>query len=225
MVTWRGFFVGEVVLGDMASGKLGAVQLFDGCLIQSVDLAYSVAGGKGTNARKLIISGGGTMDYKAEAIKLFTQGAVAMLVARLTVSWALGRYKNEKRWERQTEAFVDTIASLSEMRRVVSIWYDEVMEYDALQNNGESSPAQTEREAENLALYLRSKRRLEETSANARLLFDAPLIGLLDQLDVKLNESHQHLEELEALHLEKIALDNSIDRLITAGRNHMGTSS
>jgi hypothetical protein len=60
-----------------------------------------------------------------EVIKLIVQFAGALIIARLTVQWALGRFKTEKSWERQTTAFAEILASLRETIRVLDKWIGE----------------------------------------------------------------------------------------------------
>jgi hypothetical protein len=60
-----------------------------------------------------------------EVIKLIVQFSGALIIARLTVQWALGRFKTEKSWERQTTAFAEILASLRETIRVLDKWIGE----------------------------------------------------------------------------------------------------
>ncbi len=62
-----------------------------------------------------------------EVIKLIVQFAGALFIARLTVQWALGRFKSEKGWERQTTTFAEVISALREMERILDqLYQDEI---------------------------------------------------------------------------------------------------
>lgn len=61
----------------------------------------------------------------AELCKMGLQLLGALLVARLAVSWALGRYKSEKMWERETTAVLDLLATLSELEELIAVWLEE----------------------------------------------------------------------------------------------------
>ncbi|RWX74434.1 hypothetical protein EPK99_24945 [Neorhizobium lilium] len=60
-------------------------------------------------------------DVGFEVLKLGTQFVGAVLVARLTVSWALGRHKTEKTWERKEAAFSEILNALLSMERALTI--------------------------------------------------------------------------------------------------------
>jgi len=57
-------------------------------------------------------------DREFEAVKLIAQLIGAAFVAWLTVTLALRRFKKEKSWERQIEAYLGIIRSLSDLRSV-----------------------------------------------------------------------------------------------------------
>jgi|HubBroStandDraft_1064217.scaffolds.fasta_scaffold274339_2 hypothetical protein len=48
----------------------------------------------------------------------------APVVAYLAVRWALGRYKSEKSWELQSQAYIRALESLSVVRRYYAVQYD-----------------------------------------------------------------------------------------------------
>ncbi|MGO7133429.1 hypothetical protein AB9E06_21485 [Rhizobium leguminosarum] len=54
-----------------------------------------------------------------ELLKIVVQLAGAIIVSRLTVTWALGRHKSEKTWERKEAAFSDILDALITMERSV----------------------------------------------------------------------------------------------------------
>ena len=59
-----------------------------------------------------------------ELSKLALQFCGALLIAWLTVRWALARFKSEKAWERRIGAMADILSALREMYRVLAIWED-----------------------------------------------------------------------------------------------------
>ena len=62
-----------------------------------------------------------------EVIKLIVQFVGALFIARLTVQWALGRFKSEKSWERQTTTFAEVISALREFERILDqLYQDEI---------------------------------------------------------------------------------------------------
>lgn len=58
-----------------------------------------------------------------DLLKIIVQLAGAIIVARLTVTWALGRHKNEKTWERKEAAFSDILNALMTMERAAEHQY------------------------------------------------------------------------------------------------------
>lgn len=101
-------------------------------------------------------------DWLFESLRLLAQGAVAFIVARLAVRWALSRYKQEKLWERRLAAYSDIIVALSEMRRVNRLWYDDLI--CRRERDEDFSRQQEER-------YKAARLRLEETLAVGMILW------------------------------------------------------
>ncbi|MBX4876644.1 hypothetical protein HJA89_27795 [Rhizobium bangladeshense] len=54
-----------------------------------------------------------------ELVKILAQLLGAIVVARLTVTWAISRHKSEKTWERKEAAFTDILDSLLTMERAI----------------------------------------------------------------------------------------------------------
>lgn len=63
-----------------------------------------------------------------ETIKLLAQLGGALLVAWLAVRWALRRYKREKAWEKQLQAYVDIMLALKDIKAVLLSWRAEQLE-------------------------------------------------------------------------------------------------
>jgi hypothetical protein len=66
-----------------------------------------------------------TSAFWVEIIKLLLQFGGALVVARLTVFWALRRYKSEKMWERETTALIDVLSAIDAIDELMDLWFDE----------------------------------------------------------------------------------------------------
>lgn len=97
-----------------------------------------------------------------ELLKLVLQLSGAVIVARLTVSWALKRYKSEKTWERRMTAYIDALGAIGAMERISGRQFDRAIV------GRDTSPEQDEIELEE---WRSSRRRLNENIVSARLLF------------------------------------------------------
>jgi hypothetical protein len=108
-----------------------------------------------------------------DLLKALLPLAVAWLIARQTVSWALARFKAEKAWERKLAAYADLVSSITRMRTIVGkliletssaglvpepIWLDSAQDYAA------------------------ARARLEDAIALATLLAPNEFIGILNRL-------------------------------------------
>ena len=54
-------------------------------------------------------------NWEFEVYKLIAQLGGALLIARLTVYWALSRFKSEKLWERQSAALSEVLQAVTEL--------------------------------------------------------------------------------------------------------------
>lgn len=61
-------------------------------------------------------------DWSLEILKLAAQLVGALGVSWLTVRWALGRYKSEKMWERESAAIADLVGALGEIEGALRFW-------------------------------------------------------------------------------------------------------
>ncbi|TIT23911.1 MAG: hypothetical protein E5W70_05915 [Mesorhizobium sp.] len=135
----------------------------------------------------------------------------ALLIARLTVGWALSRFKYEKAWERQSEALANVVAALAEMRRVNDKWTDEA--YLGRDFAEEFSKALQLR-------YQDAKREFERVAAVGVLVLPAEIADILLKLEADLDggtyDSWQ--EELDS---RGAAIGSSLGRLVTVGQRHL----
>jgi hypothetical protein len=56
-----------------------------------------------------------------DILKLAIQGIGALIIARLTVRWAIDTFKSQKRWERDAATFANLLSALREMKRVADV--------------------------------------------------------------------------------------------------------
>src|SRR5690348_2043032 len=116
----------------------------------------------------------------------------ALIVAWVTVRWALRRYKSEKTWERRLAAYVEAAMAIGEMRTIVGRWFDQAIEFRELSEELQS--LQRER-------FQAAKRRLDESEAIALLLLPTETSTLLSSLRKNLDSSrradswHEHLDD------------------------------
>jgi hypothetical protein len=62
-----------------------------------------------------------------DILKLAMQGIGALVFARMTVVWAIDKFKSQKRWERDASTYAGTVAALREMKRVNDILWTELI--------------------------------------------------------------------------------------------------
>lgn len=121
-----------------------------------------------------------------EVAKLVLQLVGALGVARLTVHWALGRYKTEKTWERKLTAYIDVLTAVSEMPTVSDQWHDdELLRRDR----------PNEHDIETADRYKVAKRKLDESAAIALLLLSEQTQETLKTLNLELSKRADSLEE------------------------------
>ena len=129
--------------------------------------------------------------FAKEIVKLCLQFAGALLIARLTVSWALGRFKTEKSWERKVTAMADVLSALREMLRVLSIWEDREIR----------KASENERyEAELRQRWQTAEEKFKEVSSVAILVLPQEVADRIEALEKALaNRQHESwFDEIEA---------------------------
>ena len=149
-----------------------------------------------------------------EAVKLIAQFGGAIVVARLTVRWALSRYKSEKVWERQLVAYSDAISGISELRRLNAAWFN-----DALLKIDRTQDAVVQRQQE----YKAARRKVEEAIAIGILLLPVETQEILETLLNALDERGLHNTWEDELEHDGAALKDAQAKLIRAGRPILGT--
>lgn len=95
-----------------------------------------------------------------ELIRLAAQFAAGLIVAWLTVRWALSRFKSEKRWERQASALIDVLNAIDEKMKIVSGWLNELSR--PIETSTEHDEAQRSK-------YWEAHARIEAVAANSTI--------------------------------------------------------
>lgn len=144
-----------------------------------------------------------------ELLKLVLQLSGAVIVARLTVSWALKRYKSEKTWERRMTAYIDALGAIGAMERISGRQFDRAIV------GRDTSPEQDEIELEE---WRSSRRRLNENIVSARLLFSEKTSVILADLDKAMFSAAQNDFYVESLDDTFGALRAAKEALIEDGR-------
>ena len=135
--------------------------------------------------------------YRADAsglwdvIKLIVQFAGALLIAWLAVRWALGRFKSEKAWERETAALAEVLSALREMYRVLERWERQELEQTELSESAENKLRKR---------YATAKAKFEEVSAVAIMLLPQEAADRIENLEAGLSNAHYNAwcEEVES---------------------------
>lgn len=140
----------------------------------------------------------------------------AMIVAYLTVTLALGRFKREKLWEKRLAVYSDLFEGMSEMLRVDEIWY---------RREKEERAENEEYEAELMERYRKARATTESASALAKLLPDDDVVKIIDEFWMERDASRQQwavsaFDLLEAYGGDVTATQKAIAGILKIARNH-----
>jgi hypothetical protein len=126
-----------------------------------------------------------------DVLKLIVQFAGALLIAWLAVRWALGRFKSEKAWERETAALADVLSALREMYRVLGRWERQELERAELSESAEKKLRKR---------YATAKSKFEEVSAVAIMLLPQEAADRIETLEAGLSNGNYDtwLEQIES---------------------------
>ena len=93
-------------------------------LMQRSEVANLVLGGLLATACASIVAlfFKGDSSQVLDILKLAIQGIGALLIAHLTVHWAIQTFKSQKSWERDATTYAELVAALREMKRIHNIW-------------------------------------------------------------------------------------------------------
>jgi hypothetical protein len=143
--------------------------------------------------------------------KLILQLAASLVVAWLAVRWAFGRFKKEKLWERQLEAYTDVVTALGTMRMILGRWGDDM--------EGLRSYSDEAKKAFNVE-YGEAKRQFERTAAVGRLILPEETAKTLDVL-VRQLEADDGLDPFDAINVKYGIIDDAFDALVAQGRSSL----
>lgn len=128
------------------------------------------------------------MDWRAiagEGLKMLVQLGGALLIARLTVYWALRRFKSERAWERQSTALADLFHALSEIDECNYAWVREA-QVDGTPNS--------EWSAEMRARYQAASRKMTAVGSIAPLIFSPAISRLIEEYEGKILQPFENDE-------------------------------
>jgi hypothetical protein len=144
-----------------------------------------------------------------ELLKLLAQFSGALIVAYLTVRWALTRFKSEKTWERQSAALADVFSALREMERVKYIEYSIEIEHR------EPSDQYVEKLR---SRYSEAEKKFYDVAAIAVLVLPTGIAAVIEKLedDLKNGDYGSRFEQLDA---ETYFISTAVKSLRSAARS------
>ncbi|WP_205015218.1 hypothetical protein [Rhodoligotrophos appendicifer] len=146
-----------------------------------------------------------------EIAKLSIQAAVLVSVARLTVYWALNRYKREKNWEGQLKVYSDVIASLTALEEANNRrWEMEERHID--------DPA---KDADLFQVEQTARKTIDHSLPVARLLFSEKSFSILKKLKKKLDADSDSPNFVEILEDRSKILEEGIREIVKDARSSL----
>jgi hypothetical protein len=137
-----------------------------------------------------------------DLIKLALSLGGALMLAWLTVGWALKRFQREKTWERRFNAYVDAITAMSEMRAVIGDRIDDI-EFDR-DPTDEMKKERTER-------YRMASRQLDKVIAVSGLLLKSDATRNVTTLNTRVSQAGTGQQDFyELLNCQYGVLDDAI---------------
>jgi len=124
--------------------------------------------------------------FWGETFKLLAQLGGAILIARWTVKWALGRFKSEKTWERELGVMVDLVRNLAELRRLAFIHRGQV---------GAPIPLGEELVKDLLERARQQSADRDSLSAAVRLMMPRDAGPVVDRLDSRLKKAGVYMKD------------------------------
>ncbi|MBY5374597.1 hypothetical protein ELG72_28055 (plasmid) [Rhizobium leguminosarum] len=149
-----------------------------------------------------------------ELAKFIIQFIGALLIAKLTVNWALDRFKSEKFWERRLSAYGEIISSLTEIRSALDERIDDFKEEPELTPEDEERIAQRAHKA---------MIRLGDIHATAALLLPRETELTLTRFGEQLQRITEDASGLETSTLDRHALViETLDKINLQARSSLG---
>lgn len=151
-------------------------------------------------------------DFQREIFKLIIQFAGALFIAWLTVRWALGRFKTERTWERQTKALADVLVALREMEFINNAWLDEELHRRSYVDDEDQAP--DPRSEKHQAAH----RQLREVAAIAAIVLPEEINAVIRQIETDLARD-DHNTWQDQLDHDGAILKEARQQLLTLGRH------
>jgi hypothetical protein len=149
-----------------------------------------------------------------ELAKLIIQIIGALLIAKLTVNWALDRFKSEKFWERRLSAYGEIISSLTEIRSALDERIDDFKEEPELTPEDEERITQRAQKA---------MIRLGDIHATATLLLPRETERTLTRFGEQLQRITEDASGFETSTLERYDLViETLDKINLQARSNLG---
>ncbi|MFG1375329.1 hypothetical protein [Xanthobacter autotrophicus] len=149
-----------------------------------------------------------------ELIKLIIQFGGAFFIARVTVNWALYRFKSEKIWEKKILTYTDIISSLYEMKIINEEWL-----HDDLTNRNRPDRVNKLRR-EN---YDKSENKLNVAIALGNLFFSEQLNQTLLETKKRLAHNNANCFQEEIEHDIEV-ISSALDAAIMEGKMETNNS-
>lgn len=149
----------------------------------------------------------GERSFWGETLKLLIQLGGAYFIAKLTVGWALGRFRTEKAWEREVAVMVDLVRNLKELRRLAASQRDQLASPSVFSDTSANDALER-------ILQLHEER--ESLSAAVRLMMPRDVSPLVERLDSRLRKADSYRQEGDDLSYwteQAAALDDAIGAL------------
>jgi hypothetical protein len=138
---------------------------------------------------------------------------VAAITARLTVGLALGRFKQERLWDKRLQIYSDLVEALSEMYRTDSILHDFEQEYPR-----NDSPDRQKYEQEVVDRFKKAKQQVESTAATAKLILTPEVEAVLDEYFSDIQNARNADTYTEHLEMELYGIRKARDAILELGR-------
>lgn len=149
--------------------------------------------------------------FWAESAKLAAQLVGAFWIARLTVQWALKRFKSEKLWEKQLALATDAVLTIRDMRRIA---------YTHLNYSIDRLTISDSHRKELRELGQSTNEKLQSQRASTLILM--PEIGaILDDFEAKIKSTYpeeDHGDPETFLRAQISIMDQTVDKLVAKSR-------
>lgn len=158
--------------------------------------------------------------FWGEVAKMAAQFLGATAIAWLTVQWALGRYKTEKMWERETTEILGLLSTLSELEDLISEWLSN--EHDHLSHH---APPPKEKSDARRQRYVMARNQLRSARALADVILPEEFGAEFEDLEQALDFDPPDGDYVEAYEKELTVLRRVRSEIVAHGRQLRGKRS